>query len=539
MELDRLEEWAAREPGNVKLWNLLLEHCRVYGAQDTARHVVREHAYAMLHCTEQRAAWYDLYRRAVLFCAPMDFDSYMIACEWNREPRARFWLPRRRVLEGQHHIASQIQAFIDDPAALYLGFSMPPGCGKSTLIKFLLAYIAGRWPMSANMYVSYADGMVKMMYESVRSILSESEYGHGGIFPSASGPLCSAEYNTISYRRRGDFPTVGLVSLSGSVTGRTRANKFLITDDLVKNAEVARNPERLEKLYADYRATLTTRMIGENVKQIMLGTIWSVHDPISRMMADHEGDARYKFIAIPVWNEDEESNFLFDHEDRYTPASIRALRDTLPAEDFSALYMQAPMEREGLAFPEDSLRYYGGVLPDGEPDNIFFFCDVAWGGGDSLSLPIAYQFGGDVYIHDVVFDKGDKFVTKPRVVGKILQHRVRMGRFEANNGGDEYCGDIARILREEHGYSCNLGYKKAPGNMSKLARIEQHSPVIRTFYFRDAGSRSAEYRRFMQELVRFSFTAKNLHDDAPDSLAGLVDYYMHGHSIATVFRKPF
>ena len=40
---------------------------------------------------------------------------------------------------------------------------MPPGTGKSTLIKFLLAYIAGKFPTSANMYVSYSDGMIKMM----------------------------------------------------------------------------------------------------------------------------------------------------------------------------------------------------------------------------------------------------------------------------------------------------------------------------------------------------------------------------------------
>jgi len=63
----------------------------------------------------------------------------MIAMEWNREPQARFWLPRRKVLEGKHHIATKIQAFMDDPDALFLGFSMLPSCGKTTIIKFLLA----------------------------------------------------------------------------------------------------------------------------------------------------------------------------------------------------------------------------------------------------------------------------------------------------------------------------------------------------------------------------------------------------------------
>lgn len=536
VDIGELVSRARADGSNLGLWSLLFETARL-GMDLQVNKTVREHAERQMRRGQAVPGWYELYHRTVLLAAPFDFDCYMIACEWNREPRAQFWIPRRRVLEGKHRIATQIQEFMDDPKALFLGFSMPPGCGKSTLIKFLLAYIAGRWPQSANMYVSYADGMVKMMYESVRSILTEDEYCHSAVFPGME-PQCSAEYNTITHRKRGDFPTIGLVSLSGSVTGRTRANKFMVTDDLVRNAEMARSPERLNKLYMDYLATLTTRMIGDGVKQIMLGTIWSVHDPLSRMRADHEGDERYRFIAIPVWDEQENSNFDFDHEDRYTTESIRTLQARLPAEDFSALYLQHPLEREGLAFPADELRYYNGTLPDGEPDNIFVFNDVAWGGGDSLSMPIAFQFGGDIYIHDVVFDRGDKYVTKPRVVGKILQHQVRMGRFEANNGGDEYCDDVSRLLRER-GYSCNLGHKKAPGNMSKLSRIEQHAPVIRTFYYRDAEHRDDDYRAFMRELTSFSFTARNLHDDAPDSLAGLVDYYMRGNSMVEIVRRMF
>ena len=252
----------------------------------------------------------ELVRKCYFLCAKYNFDDFMIAMEWNREPQARFWLPRRRVLEGKHHIATQIQEFIDDPNALFLGFSLPPGCGKTTLIKFLLAYIIGKSPQSANMYISYSDGMTKMLLDSERSMLTDTaEYGFHEIFPHLGEPSISAEYKTVSYRRAGDFPTLGLVSLGGSVTGRTRANTFLITDDLVKNKEEARSPERLDKLYSDYTATLTTRMIGDNVKQLMMGTRWSAYDPLGRMEAEHGDDPRYKFIAIPVWDENEQSNF--------------------------------------------------------------------------------------------------------------------------------------------------------------------------------------------------------------------------------------
>ena len=484
----------------------------------------------------------EIVKKTWFLCARYDFDSFMVAMEWNREPKARFWLPRRKVLEGKHHIATKIQNFIDDPDALFLGFSQPPGTGKTTIIKFLLAYIIGREPQSANMYISYSDGMTKMMLDSIKSMLTDTtEYCFHEIFLGLGDPSISAEYKTVSYRRAGDFPTLGLVSMSGSVTGRTRANAFLCTDDLVKNKEEARSPERLDKLFSDYTATLTTRMIGDNVKQIMLGTRWSSYDPLGRMEEAHGDDPRYTFIAIPVWDENEQSNFEYEHPDRYTTEKIRDIKNTIDSADFECLFMQHGIEKEGLAFPADGLRYYNGVLPDGEPDNIVFVNDVAWGGGDSLSMPIAYLYNGgtDVYIHDWIFDKRDKSVTKPRVIAKILQHKIKMGETEANNGGEEYSDDVYRILRQEYRYSINMSHKKAPTNMAKLTRIEQHAPTIRNFFFRDSSCRDDDYRRAMNELTGFSFTTKNLHDDAADSMAMMAAYVFGRSKQVTVVPRPF
>ena len=482
---------------------------------------------------------FEIIHKTYIFGAKYSLDEYLVALEWKREPQARFWIPRREVLEGKHKIASQIQEFMDDPNARYLGFSMPPGTGKSTLIKFLLSYICGKYPNSANMYVSYSDALVKMVYDSINAIINDDfEYDFKTIFPNLGKPDMSAEYKTISYRKRGDFPTIGLISLGGSVTGRTRANKFLITDDLVKNKEEARSPERLNKLFEDYISTLTTRKIGDDTKEIQIGTIWSVHDPISKMKELHKNDPAYRFISIPVWDEDRHSNFNYDHPDRYTDEKIKEIEASLDPVDFSCLYLQRPIEKEGMAFNRNELLYYNGVLPDGEPDNIVFVTDIAWGGGDSLSMPICYIYGDDCYIHDVVFDNRDKFTTKPRVVGKILQHKCKKGRMEANNGGDEYCDDVIRMLRE-HNYSLNLSHKKAPSNMSKLSRIEQHAPNIKKFYYLAEPYRNSEYQKFMDEICSFSFTAKNLHDDAPDSMAMLVDFLYNGVKSIVAMKRPF
>lgn len=463
-----------------------------------------------------------------------------IPCVLERKKLNTFSKQRRISICKVERIEPVIGNCIEVEGGMYcVGKTLIP-THNSTLIKFFLAFICGISPNKLNMYVSYSDGMVKMMYNSVSSILTDdSEYGHGDVFQGTRVPDLSGEYNTISYRRKGDFPTLGLVSLSGSVTGRTRANNYMITDDLVKNAEMARSPERLNKLYEDYKSTLTTRMIGDNVKQLMLGTIWSVHDPISRMKREHENDPRYQFIAIPVWDEvTHVSNFHYDHPDRYTTTKIQQIKDEIDPVIFECMYMSHGIEREGIAFPAESLSYFNGTLPEADVDKKAFAIDVAWGGGDSLSCVIGYLYGETVFIVDVVFNRGDKKITQPLVTGQLLKHRPHSGHVEANNGGDAYAEDVNQNLIS-NGYYCSIIAKKAPTTVSKMARIEQHAPTIRdNFVFLDKKHRSKEYDNFMSELTTFTFTGTNLHDDAADSCAMLADHiFNHTSMKVTKMRR--
>ena len=165
----------------------------------------------------------------------------------------------------------------------------------------------------------------------------------------------------------------------------------------------------------------------------------------------------------------------------------------------------------------------GYDLKDNPPDDIFAFCDVAFGGGDYLSLPIAMQYGDDPpIIYDWVFNKGHYEVTEPIVAGRLIALKVRRAMFEANNGGEFYANDVDGLVQAK-GHPMHLYSQRAPSNKSKAVRIEQHSPAIRKFVFLDPTSKDAslEYRLAMQNLTTYTMSGKNLHDDAPDSLAGL------------------
>ena len=73
----------------------------------------------------------DIYRRTLLFDAPHDFDAYCRYLEWYREPKKRFYEPRRKQLKP---IVDALQDLEDGRLEL-LTISTPPGVGKTSLGK--------------------------------------------------------------------------------------------------------------------------------------------------------------------------------------------------------------------------------------------------------------------------------------------------------------------------------------------------------------------------------------------------------------------
>ena len=143
-----------------------------------------------------------------------------------------------------------------------------------------------------------------------------------------------------------------------------------------------------------------------------------------------------------------------------------------------------------------------------------------------------YVYGDAVYVPDVIFNRGDKTVTRPIVIAKLKMHRPHITRFEQNNGGDEYADIVDSQLRKEN-VRLNISFRRAPTTQSKFGRILNYMPEIRKFYFLDAAHRDGEYRAFMNELTMFTQNGKNAHDDAPDSLAMACDM-LYGGGVAHV-----
>lgn len=487
----------------------------------------------------------DLSKRTLLFEAPYILDSYLQYLEINRKPNERFYLPRRKIL---YKVVCNLQKLVDDELD-ELFIAMPPRVGKTTLLLFFVTWIIGKYDELSNLYSAYSDIITNAFYKGVLEIIQDPyTYTWNEIFPKAKVKETNAKDETININRKKRYPSLTCRSLYGTLNGACDCEGFLISDDLIGGIEEALSKDRLVSAWAKVDNNLIPRA-KQNAKMLWCGTRWSMIDPAGLRMElltndDNFKNRRVEIINLPALNEKEESNFDFLYNVGFSTDFYKQRRASFERNNdmasWLAQYMGEPIERDGALFTPQEMRFYNGVLPCGTPDRIFLACDVAFGGGDFVSAPICYQYGDDVYIHDWVFDNGDKFVTRPRIIQAILNHKIQAANFEKNNGGDSYQEYIEEKLKTEYGYKLNITSTYAPTNKRKEQRIFDHAPEIRLFYFLEDGKRNKDYNLAMTNLYSFKITGKNKNDDSPDSLSQVCEMITSSsHRRFEITRRPF
>ena len=468
---------------------------------------------------EHAEKYRQLYQKTLLMAAPVDFDSYCQYLEWNREAAKRFYLPRRKQLK---QVADALQELADGKLDV-LAISMPPGVGKTTLAIFFLTWLAGRFPEKPMLTGSHSNSFLRGVYdECVRIMGKEGEYLWHDVFPNIDIERTNAADLAIDIGSPKRFATLQFTSVGSGNAGKVRAEGLLYCDDLVSGIEQALSKERLDKLWEQYTTDLRQRKIG-NCVELHIATRWSCHDVIGRLEQKYGDSDRAKFIVMPALDEKEESNFDYQNGVGFTTQFYHDMRDTMDDASWRALYMNEPIEREGLLYSEDELRRYF-ELPDGEPDGVISICDTKDKGKDYAFMPVAYIYGNDYYIADCVCDNSLPDVVEPRLVNCLIQNKVQMSRFEHNNAGGRIAKDIQEMVKNKGGIT-KITTKFTTSN--KETKIILNSAWIKEHcLFKDKSlyKKKDDYGRMMDMLCTYTVAGKNKHDDVPDGMAMLSEY---------------
>ncbi len=192
--------------------------------------------------------FFDLYNKCLLLRAPYFFDDYLLYLEKNREPKDRFYLPKRRHF-NKFGLIQALQDMEDDKLDI-LSISMPPGTQKTTLEKFFASWVIGRHPDDYSLFFSHSGDITRKFYDGVLSITTDSEYCWSDIFPDVHLESTNAKMETINFNKYKPYANLQCSSVGSKNAGVVRCNRYLYCDDLIGGIEEALSKVRLDKLWS-------------------------------------------------------------------------------------------------------------------------------------------------------------------------------------------------------------------------------------------------------------------------------------------------
>lgn len=503
--------------------------------------------------------WYEILKLE----APHKFESFIYYMEKNRPHVKRFYLPRRKTLNV---VVEDLQNLEDTKKQKFFGLSMPSRVGKSTVCIFFLSWIALKRPNSHSAMGGHSGILAKGFYKELMNLIATPEYTFKELFDYMhqeyqNRPFPtdkSADEFTITLGDPDRFATITCRGIDGTWTGAidVSADGYLYVDDLVRDREHSLSPQRMENTYQEYLNKMVDRK-NDGAKELMVGTLWNVLDPLQRISVQYERDERYYFRRIPALNENDESNF--DYEiNGFSTEYYKNMRERLANAEWMAKYQQKPYVREGLLFPQEELKYSDGIIDDGIWI-VTALCDPAFGGADSLSMPVKLKNKetGKQTIIDWVFKRGTQNITIPLVAEAIIRNVITELRIEKNSGGGLYAENLEKELKKRKCYHCKIIPFNASNKMDKMERIKAYSDYVKDNYsflmenrFLPTPTEDEEngikrfrrtemYDNAMNELQMITSEGKNPHDDSADSITNMAMNDERNSNVVEAVQNPF
>lgn len=485
------------------------------------------------YCREQNATMneVELYWNTIKLESYYLLESFIEYMEKKRPLTKKFYYPRKKTLQI---VVNDLQD-LENGCIRFYGLSMPSRVGKSTICIFFLAWIALRKPNSHSAMGGHSGILAKGFYKELMNLFTTEEYTFAELFEYWH-PGCvvlrdkSADEFTITLDQPDRFATITCRGIDGTWTGAVDVSRdgYLYVDDLVRDREHSLSPLRMESTFQEYLNKMVDRK-NDGAKELMVGTLWNVLDPLNRIREQYEGNSEYRFRKIPALDENDESNFDYVFNG-FSTEYYREMRSRLDKAEWMAKFQQQPFVREGLLFPSEELKYFDGNIST-ERKSVVAICDPAFGGADSLSMPICYIDTDDKkYIIDWVHKQGTQAVTVPIIVDKIVAHYITELHIEQNSGGKLLTDSIKAEMQRRDVRHCKIVPYYASTKMPKDEKIKAYSDWVKeNFMFLMPNSafsmledieykRNEQYQKAMDELSMYTSEGKNFHDDAPDSI---------------------
>ena len=294
----------------------------------------------------------------------------------------------------------------------------------------------------------------------------------------------------------------------------------LIIDDPYKDPKDAWSPTVRRSIQDWYDTVATTRLHNDS-RQLITLTRWHQDDLAGVILKREPGE--WEVVKFQAIKEGDPTDIDPRHEgealwpERHSLARLLSAKQSNP-HVFMSLYQQDPRPAEGLLFPAEALNYFEMEDIRGRtPDGVIAVADVADTGEDYYCMIVAYLFGNDIYVVDVIYTQDQAEITEPLTLGALDNWKVQRFRIESNAGGRLY----AKSIREKaKGFTA---IEAVPSSTNKETRILTASGQIKQrVHFRQDYAHGSDYEKFYDHFTSYTIRGPNEHDDAPDAVTMLI-----------------
>lgn len=294
----------------------------------------------------------------------------------------------------------------------------PPRHTKSELAsRRFPAWYLGRNPDRQLITSTYSGEFAADFGRDVRSIVDSTECSV--LFPHLKLRDDSKAANRWHTQDGGVYISVGV---GGAITGR--GAHLALIDDPFKNRQEADSELIRESVWKWYSSTLRTRLMPGGAIVLIL-TRWHEDDLAGRLLEKAaQGGEQWEVISFKAIENENEPNEKALWAEWYSLKDLKAIRSTIDARDWNALYQQNPIPDEGTFFQRNWFKRFH--LNDAPDTRKYISTDyaVSEGKGDFTEFGVwGVDSGDNLYALEWYYDQSTADVWIETLLDFIRDHK--------------------------------------------------------------------------------------------------------------------
>lgn len=461
--------------------------------------------------------------------------SYKLRTDLEQYTRLLFKAQYKKPFITNYHHKAMFEALQDvvDGKCSKLIINIAPRYSKTEIVvKSFISWAFALNPACKFIHLSYSDTLVTDNSRAIQEIMTEPIYKN--LFPGsalASPRISGTKWSTAA------GGGLYAVSTQGQVTGfgageveAVELDKYIskgqevnevfagaiVIDDPIKPEDALSDTTR-EKVNQRFENTIRNRVNSRHTPIIIIMQRLHEHDLCGYLQEIEPGEWRVLSLPCITTNDQGEEQALWPH--KHTLAELYKIRDA-NSYVFETQYLQNPKPIEGLMYPNPFKEYE--LIPTTHRSERKNYTDTADTGADYLCSICYEETEIGCFVTDLLYTKKPMEYTEPATAQMLTRNSTQTANIESNNGGRGFARAVESQLRIARNLSTSIDTFTQSDN--KAVRIFSKSAEVQNMIIFPVGWQR-RWPEFARHVLNYRKEGQNAHDDAPDTLTGIIEKF--------------